>query len=63
VNEPARDECERRFPQLKTDPMWKLMPVVGRDGDHIGHVCIYSIGGRTFATPVFKAPVDRAAEK
>jgi len=57
MNEPTRDECERKFPQLKLDPLWRMLPVLGQDGDHIGFVCIHYVGARCFATPVFKAPV------
>jgi hypothetical protein len=64
VREPTRDECERRFPQLKVDANWELHPVVGQDGDHVGFVCIYYVDARCFATRVFKArPSAEKGEK
>ena len=63
MNEPTREECERMFLHLKGDPMWQLKPVVDGNGVRVGYTALYTAGGRTFATPVFKAPVDRAVEE
>ena len=52
---PTRQECERQCPQLKLDSEWQLHPVIGEDGNHIGHICIYRVGERVFATPIIKA--------